>query len=119
MYLGPHHFQVQYRYFEDSNQFAASSLRFAGYGLAGVERLNGRTVDPERTQQAQDSFAIDKARKYLAQFAGAGRFYAFMRAEAGNNNRPISFNLRYPGSAQVLVDTHELPGAFSQGGWAS
>jgi type VI secretion system protein ImpJ len=37
MYLGPHHFQVQSRYFEDSLQFAASSLWFAAYGLAGVE----------------------------------------------------------------------------------
>jgi type VI secretion system protein ImpJ len=37
MYLGPHHFQVQSRYFEDSIQFAASSLWFACHGLAGVE----------------------------------------------------------------------------------
>ncbi len=37
MYLGPHHFQVQSRYFEDSIQFATSSLWFAGYGLAGIE----------------------------------------------------------------------------------
>lgn len=35
MYLGPHHFQVQSRYFEDSIQFAASSLLFAPYGFAG------------------------------------------------------------------------------------
>ncbi|MBZ5724200.1 MAG: type VI secretion system baseplate subunit TssK [Acidobacteriia bacterium] len=37
MYLGPHHFQVQSRYFEDSIQFATSSLWFGSYGLAGVE----------------------------------------------------------------------------------
>jgi type VI secretion system protein ImpJ len=37
MYLGPHHFQVQSRYFEDSIQFAISSLWFASYGLAGLE----------------------------------------------------------------------------------
>ena len=37
MYLGPHHFQVQSRYFEDSIQFAASLLWFAANGLAGVE----------------------------------------------------------------------------------
>lgn len=44
MYLGPHHFQVQSRYFEDSIQFAASSLWFEGYGLAGVE------LDPDALQ---------------------------------------------------------------------
>jgi type VI secretion system protein ImpJ len=37
MYLGPHHFQVQSRYFEDAIQFATSSLWFASYGLCGVE----------------------------------------------------------------------------------
>ena len=37
MYLGPHHFQAQSRYFEDSIQFATSALWFATYGLAGCE----------------------------------------------------------------------------------
>ena len=37
MYLGPHHFQVQSRYFEDSIQFATSSLWFGSYGLAGID----------------------------------------------------------------------------------
>ena len=48
MYLGPHHFQAQSRYFEDSIQFATSSLWFAGYGLAGLqldaEALHNGTV---------------------------------------------------------------------------
>ncbi len=35
MYLGPHHFQAQSRYFEDSAHFAISSLSFAPYGLGG------------------------------------------------------------------------------------
>src|SRR5215475_5585226 len=37
MYIGPHHFQMQNRHFEDSIRFAASSLWFAPYGLAGVQ----------------------------------------------------------------------------------
>jgi type VI secretion system protein ImpJ len=37
MYLGPHHFQAQSRYFEDSVRFAVSSIAFAPYGLAGFE----------------------------------------------------------------------------------
>jgi type VI secretion system protein ImpJ len=35
MYLTPHHFQVQSRYFEDSIQFAASALCFEPYGFLG------------------------------------------------------------------------------------
>jgi type VI secretion system protein ImpJ len=37
MYLGPHHFQLQSRYFEDSTRFATSSLWFAPYGVAGCQ----------------------------------------------------------------------------------
>jgi type VI secretion system protein ImpJ len=35
MYLAPHHFQAQNRYFEDSIHFAASALCFEPYGFAG------------------------------------------------------------------------------------
>jgi type VI secretion system protein ImpJ len=37
MYVGPHHFQAQSRYFEDCIRFASSSFWFAPYGLAGIE----------------------------------------------------------------------------------
>jgi type VI secretion system protein ImpJ len=37
MHLGPHHFQAQSRYFEDSIQFATSSLWFEPCGLVGFE----------------------------------------------------------------------------------
>jgi type VI secretion system protein ImpJ len=35
MYLGPHEFQAQARYFEDAIHFAADALWFQGYGLIG------------------------------------------------------------------------------------
>ncbi len=41
MYLGPHHFQVQSRYFEDFIQFATTALWFESYGLIGS------MLDPE------------------------------------------------------------------------
>jgi len=37
MYLGPHHFQAQSRYFEDSIHFAADSLWFSPFGFLGYE----------------------------------------------------------------------------------
>lgn len=37
MYLGPHHFQAQARYFEDSLHFVAESLWSDGYGFATLE----------------------------------------------------------------------------------
>ncbi len=43
MYLGPHQFQLQTRYFEDSLRFATSSLWFSPYGLIGCE-LDGEAL---------------------------------------------------------------------------
>lgn len=37
MYLGPHHFQAQSRYFEDSIRFTTSSLWFEAWGMVGFE----------------------------------------------------------------------------------
>jgi type VI secretion system protein ImpL len=97
-----------------------------------------RTIDSERQQlvqkqfdfyadvleqenpytEANDGIAIDRARRYLTQFAGVERVYAFMLSEAGRKNPPINFNRQFAGSAQVVIETHEVPGAFSKGGWA-
>ena len=37
MYLGPHHFQAQSRYFEDSLNFVTATLWRDAYGFAGLE----------------------------------------------------------------------------------
>src|SRR5581483_4425590 len=37
MYLGPHHFQAQNRYFEESVRFTVENLWFAPWGLLGYE----------------------------------------------------------------------------------
>ncbi len=37
MYLGPHHFQAQSRYFEDSIRFATSTLWYEPWGLVGCQ----------------------------------------------------------------------------------
>jgi len=97
----------------------------------------GRTVDPQRMQLAQlqfdfyanelklenpytsanDSYLVDRGRRYLSQFAGSERVYQNMLAEASRNNPPLQFNRRFPGSAETVVDTREVSGAYSKGGW--
>ncbi|MBI4905253.1 MAG: type VI secretion system baseplate subunit TssK [Acidobacteria bacterium] len=37
MYLGPHHFQLQSRYFEDSIRFVTANLWYQSYGMVGCE----------------------------------------------------------------------------------
>lgn len=53
MHLGPHHFQAQNRYFEDSIQFITSALWFAPYGLIRW------SVDPEALRN--DTLAVQHA----------------------------------------------------------
>jgi len=43
MYLGPHHFQAQSRYFEDAVHFAADTLWFSPFGLLGYQ-LNAEAL---------------------------------------------------------------------------
>ena len=43
MYLGPHHFQAQSRYFEDAIHFSTDSLWFSPFGLLGYE-LNAEAL---------------------------------------------------------------------------
>jgi type VI secretion system protein ImpL len=100
--------------------------------------LAGRTLDPERTQIAQRQFdtyarelqffnpfpdkgdpaAVARGRSFLRQFAGSERIYQYMLAEANKKSAPIQFNRRFPGSAQYLVDSYEVPGAFTTIGFA-
>ena len=63
-----------------------------------------------------DMAAVEKARHYLSQFGGMERVYTAMLAEAGKNP-PINFNRQFPGSAAVVIETHEVPGAFSKAGY--
>ncbi len=84
MYLGPHHFQAQSRYFEDSIQFAASALCFESYGLTAAQLdaealLNGtlslvhaRGVFPDGlTFQMPDADAAPAARNIADLFPPA------------------------------------------------
>jgi type VI secretion system protein ImpL len=40
-----------------------------------------------------------------------------MLADAARKNSGIDFNRQYPGSAQVVADTHVIPGAYTRGGF--
>ncbi len=97
----------------------------------------GRDVDPDRLQLARkqfefyageltaanpyssenDTLAITKARGYLSQFEGMERVYAAMLADASKGNQPLNFNHKFPGAAEVVLENHEVAGAFTKGGW--
>ncbi|HTE47910.1 MAG TPA: ImcF-related family protein, partial [Gemmatimonadaceae bacterium] len=63
-----------------------------------------------------DAVAVARARRFLRQFAGSERIYQFMLAEASKTNPSIQFNKKFAGSAPFVLDTYEVPGAFTKGG---
>jgi type VI secretion system protein ImpL len=100
--------------------------------------LGGKMLDPERTQIGQrqfetyarelpfqnplperaDSAAVAHGRVFLNQFKGSERIYQFMLAEANKISPSVQFNRRFPASTPYLVDSYEVPGAFTKGGFA-
>ena len=96
-----------------------------------------RGLDAERTQLAQKQFdfysldlktanpyssepdasAVDRGRRFLAQFTGVERIYRFMLAEASRTNPAINFNQKFPGSAEVLINNRDVAGAYGRPGW--
>ncbi len=105
--------------------------------LLGQRWAEGKRVDSERQQLAQkqfdfytnelkfanplssenDALAIDRGRKYLARFSGPDRVYNFMISEANKNNPSVNFNRMFAGSAEVVVNNRDVPGAFTKKGW--
>jgi type VI secretion system protein ImpL len=114
-----------------------STAEFVAPVLLGAW-LDGRQLDADRTQLAQrqfefygselpygnpfpeeaDAAAVTRGRAFLQQFAGSERIYQTMLSEAGQQNPPVQFNRKYPGSAASVADSYEVPGAFTKGGWA-
>lgn len=94
----------------------------------------GALIEPERLQLARrnfdyyadelklanpyssenDTLTIERTRNYLAKFGGAERTYKFIMTEASKENPPVRFQ---PMVADVVVDTREIPGAFTKAGW--
>ena len=64
-----------------------------------------------------DASAIDRARQHLSKFSGAEQIYQFMLADASRRARKINFNEQFPGSAEVVVNNRDVPGAFTKAGW--
>ncbi|MGI8772817.1 MAG: ImcF-related family protein, partial [Acidobacteriaceae bacterium] len=92
----------------DEQQLARAQMDF----YAGeLKRANPYSI-------AADSSAVSHARAYLSKFGGIDRVYQGMLAAAGKSNPPIEFNRLFPGSSEVVVDAHIVPGAFTRGGFS-
>jgi type VI secretion system protein ImpL len=95
----------------------------------------GKSVDNERMELARKQFefyadelklanpfpsdndaaTVDKARRYLAQFAGVERVYRFMLAEAAKTSPAVNYNKKFPNEA--VTANYDVQGPFTKSGW--
>jgi len=61
-----------------------------------------------------DTVSVERSRTYLKQFSGIETIYQAMLDDAGRGKSGINFNRQFPGSVQVVVDTYEVPAAFTK-----
>lgn len=97
----------------------------------------GREVDPARRQLAEkqfefyseeliaanpytndnDSASIASARRFLAQSNSFEPIYQAMLADAARTAQGVNFNKKFPGSADVVIDSYDIAAAFTKPGW--
>ncbi len=124
MYLGPHHFQAQNRYFEDSLNFVASSLWRDAYGFMGLQLdsdalRNGTLALTHARGLFQDGLAFDlpgtdtvpKPRDFTTLFSPIADHLTLHLAVpvdlAGGQNTSVdnqNANVRYIGTEQSMPD---------------
>ncbi len=66
---------------------------------------------------AADPALVGRARSFLLTFTGPERLYRVVVGEASRRHPSVRFDRKFPGSAGVLADAHEVPGAFTLAGW--
>jgi type VI secretion system protein ImpL len=65
-----------------------------------------------------DMPTVEHAREYLSHFGGFQHVYQSMLSAANHKFPSIRFNDKFPGSARFIVDSYEVQGAFTKGGFA-
>jgi type VI secretion system protein ImpL len=64
-----------------------------------------------------DDTTVEHARAYLNGLGGVQPVYQSMLTAAGKQSPSVSYNDKFPGSAQYIVDTYQVPGAFTKTGF--
>lgn len=72
-------------------------------------------INPYR--QDKDGAAVGQAQNYLKDFQ-VEAIYQAMLEDAGKGNKPVNFNRRFPQAAGYVVDSYEVPAAFTKEGYA-
>jgi type VI secretion system protein ImpL len=97
----------------DPSQTALADKQFSFYS----EELRLKNPYANFTK-AEDDPAVQISRAFLKNSATIEPIYQAMLAKAPNQDPPYIFNQQVPGSADVVVNTFPVRGAFLKAGWA-
>lgn len=96
---------------DDLNQLARS--QFETYARVLAEPQSCMATIGGRVDLA----ARDQAREYLNGLGGDQHVYLSMLADAGKQSQSVQFNAKFNGSNRYIIDTYEVPGAFTKTGF--
>jgi type VI secretion system protein ImpL len=97
----------------DSKLSNLAQAQFAFY--AGI--LPGSSSCLAKTGGAPNTDVVIHARAYLNGFQGFQHVYQSMLAAANRKVPALNFNAKFPGSAQDIVDSYTVQGAFTKDGF--
>lgn len=97
----------------DSNRRALAAKQFTFYSSELFLK------NPYPNFSTPDETAVRLSRAYLKQAATIEPTYQAMLLQANHQNSAYVFNQQVPGSAEVVVNTYPVPGAFTKPGWAA
>jgi type VI secretion system protein ImpJ len=122
MYLGPHHFQAQSRYFEDSLNFVTSSLWRDAYGFAGLQfdndaLRNGTVALTHARGLFEDGLAFDlpgadtppAPREFTTLFSPVADHLTMYLAVPANLSDTQSTSLNNGGGVRYLGIDQQMP----------
>ncbi|MBX9600204.1 MAG: hypothetical protein K2X35_04330 [Bryobacteraceae bacterium] len=65
-----------------------------------------------------DAPGVERARNYLWGFGGVQTFYRALLSEAAKKGPRVTYNSKFPGTADVVVSTHPVEYAYTKDGYA-
>lgn len=77
-----------------------------------------RLKNPYPNYVTPDDTAVQASRAFLKKSATIEPIYQSMLAKASNENPAFVFNKQFPASAEVVVNSYPVQGAFTKQGWA-
>ena len=96
----------------DQARLAQSQFEFYAKLLPGTSSCLAAAGSP------RNEALIRRTRTYLDGFNGFDHVYQTMKDEANRKVQSFNFNGKFPGSSTYIVDSHQIPGAFTKDGFA-